>query len=137
MRPSIYTEELADEICDKLTDGLSLRQICDQAGMPDRRTVIRWQASNEGFATKCARAREEQADFMDDLILDVANRCTPETAQADRVKISAYQWRASKLKPKKYGEKVQTELTGPDGGPVQITTLERVIVRPNPINPNG
>jgi hypothetical protein len=64
-------------------------------------------ATNESFATKCARAREDQADYMDDLILEVANACTPETAQADRVRISAYQWRASKLKPKKYGDKLE------------------------------
>jgi hypothetical protein len=29
------------------------------------------------------------------------------------------QWRASKLAPKKYGDKVQQEVSGPDGGPVQ------------------
>lgn len=111
-RPSSYSEDLADSICEQLASGQSLRQICDQPGMPHRITVIRWQESNEDFATKCARAREEQADYMDDLILEVANNCTPETAQADRVKISAYQWRASKLKPKKYGDKQQVEHTG-------------------------
>jgi hypothetical protein len=40
---------------------------------------------------------------MDDLILDTANDCTAETAQADKVKIGAYQWRAGRLKPKVYG----------------------------------
>lgn len=106
-RPSIYSEELADRICDRLADGESLRKICTDDSMPHRTTVVRWQNSNEEFAAKCARAREDQADYMDDLILDVANACTNETAQADKVKISAYQWRASKLKPKKYGERVE------------------------------
>ena len=46
---------------------------------------------------------------MDDLILDTANDCTAETAQADKVKISAYQWRASKLKPKVYGDRRQDD----------------------------
>jgi hypothetical protein len=41
-----------------------------------------------------------QADLMDDLILETANACTPATAQADKVKIAAFQWRASKLMPK-------------------------------------
>jgi hypothetical protein len=50
------------------------------------------------------RAREWQADYMDDLILDTANACTPESSSADKVKISAYQWRAAKLKPKFYGD---------------------------------
>ena len=54
-----------------------------------------------------------QADLMDDKILDVADNSTTETAAADRVKISAYQWRASKLAPKKYGDKL--DLTSADG----------------------
>lgn len=46
---------------------------------------------------------------MDDLILETANASTPETAASDRVKISAYQWRASKLQPKKYGDKIEVD----------------------------
>lgn len=117
-RPSSYTEELADAILDQMMDGRSLRSICDDDDMPNRRTVIRWMEKDEAFATRCARAREMQADYMDDLILDTANSCTVEDAQAARVKISAYQWRASKLAPKRYGDKVQTEVSGPDGGPI-------------------
>jgi hypothetical protein len=120
-RPSSYTEEIADTICERLMEGRSLRSICDDDDMPNRQTVVRWQVQHEDFAAKCARARELQADYMDDLILDAANACTVEDAPAARVKISAYQWRASKLAPKKYGDKVQTEVSGPDGGPVQAT----------------
>lgn len=111
-RHTDYTEELATAICERLMNGESLRRICSDEEMPNRSTVLRWQASNEEFAAKCARAREEQAEYMDDLILDVANACTPETAPADRVRISAYQWRASKLKPKKYGDRQEVEHTG-------------------------
>ena len=60
---------------------------------------------------------------MDDKILTVANECTPETAHADKVKIAAYQWRAAKLAPKKYGEKTQQEISGPDGSPLTIGWL--------------
>lgn len=105
-RPSIYSDELANLICERLINGESLRQICRDAGMPDRSTVIRWMNTDADFASKCERAREEQADLMDDMILEVANACTNDTAHADKVKISAYQWRASKLKPKKYGDKL-------------------------------
>lgn len=119
-RPSDFSDELADEICGLLIDGLSMRKICLQDDMPDRRTVLRWMDANEDFATKCARARMLQADLMDDLILEAAEASTSETAQADRVKISAYQWRASKLAPKKYGERVTQEHTGEGGGPIAI-----------------
>lgn len=111
-RPSSYSEEIADTILERMMEGRSLRSICDDDGMPSRVTVVNWQTKHPDFLARCARARELQADYMDDLILDTANGCTGDTAQADRVKISAYQWRASKLAPKKYGEKLQTEHSG-------------------------
>lgn len=117
-RPTLYSIELADTICERLVNGDSLRQVCEDEGMPHRSSVIRWLGADEAFATKYALAREAQADTMDDLILETANACTADTAAADRVKISAYQWRASKLKPKKYGDRTQTEITGADGAPL-------------------
>ncbi|MDQ3024672.1 MAG: hypothetical protein M3R04_09885 [bacterium] len=83
-----------------------MRQVCEDEGMPHRATVLRWMGEDEAFATKCARARALQADIMDDKVLEVADACTDETATADRIKIMAYQWRASKLAPKKYGDKL-------------------------------
>ena len=59
---------------------------------------------------------------MDDYVLETANASTAETAAADRVKISAYQWRAAKLRPKKYGDLQRLEHSGPDGGPIQSET---------------
>lgn len=41
-RPSSYCTELADEICERLACGESLRTICADDGMPHRTTVIRW-----------------------------------------------------------------------------------------------
>ncbi len=119
-RPTLFTEALAELICERLMEGRSMRSICDDSDMPHRVTILRWMGKDDAFAAKCARARSLQADLMDDMILDVANACTNETALADRVKISAYQWRASKLAPKVYGEKVA--LTGATGGAIEIVT---------------
>lgn len=116
-RPSLYSPKMVEDICDRIADGESLRTICDDATMPDRRTVLRWLDAHPDFAAKYARAREAQGDAMDDKILAVADACTAETAAADRVKIMAYQWRAAKLAPKKYGDKI--EHTGPNGGPIE------------------
>lgn len=122
-RASEYTEETADEICGLLMDGLSLRRICLREEMPDRRTVLRWLEARPEFAARCARARAMQADLMDDLVLDTAESSTPETAASDRVKISAYQWRAAKLAPKKYGDRTHHEHTGANGGPIRTQEL--------------
>lgn len=126
-RPSSYTDDLADAICDRLINGESLRKICADDDMPDRSTVIRWMGIDPDFATKCARARTMQADLMDDLILDTAAACTAATAAADRVKIGAYQWRASRLAPKKYGDKLALVGGGADDTPIQTAT--EVVVR--------
>jgi hypothetical protein len=91
--------------------------------MPNRRTVLRWWEKDPDFATKCARARVLQADLMDDMIIDLINSVTPESASADRVKLAALTWRASKLAPKKYGDKLDLTHAAPDGGPVQFITI--------------
>ena len=127
-RPSDFTDELAEHICDLISDGKSLRSICeDDETLPHRITVMRWLDTNEDFATKYARAREVQGDVMDEKILAVADACTSESARADRVKIDAYKWRAAKLAPKRYGEKVVQEHTGPGGGNIQITVTKTVV----------
>lgn len=119
-RPSSFSDELAETICDLLSDGLSMVTICERDDMPHRRTVQRWLENNADFATRCAHARALQADLMDHMIQSCADRCTPESAPADRVKISAYQWRAAKLLPRVYGDKVAH--TGPDGGAILLVT---------------
>jgi hypothetical protein len=59
-RPSIFTEELAEEICAQLADGHSLLAVCRADGMPTTRTVYYWLESNEEFFHRYARAREMQ-----------------------------------------------------------------------------
>ena len=70
----------------------------------------RWLDTYPEFATRWARARELQADAMDDKILAVADETTETNAQSARVKIGAYQWRAEKLKPKVYGNRQQLDV---------------------------
>jgi hypothetical protein len=124
-RPSKYSEALADRIVDYLMEGASMVKICDLPDMPHRRTVLRWMESESDFATKCARAREMQADLMDDKISDLIDNVTPESAPADRVKLAALQWRASKLAPKKYGDRVDAKVEHSVSDPL-ATLMERI-----------
>lgn len=119
-RPTNYTPEMVDRICNELMAGKSLIKICEAEDMPHRVTVINWLGMYQDFATRYSKARESQADYMDDLILDTANASDPESAPADRVKIDAYKWRAARLQPKKYGDRVHKELSGPDGNPIKL-----------------
>ena len=89
--------------------------------LPAYRTIDEWIADDEALALRYARARESQADVMADDIVFLADSCKDHNKC--RLQIDARKWVASKLKPKKYGDKVQQELTGPDGGPMTVNIM--------------
>lgn len=124
-RPSDFTPELANAICEELATGQSLRKICARDGMPDKATVFRWLSQNPDFRDQYAHAREMQAETHADEIVDIADEA--EDANLARLRIDARKWKASKLAPKKYGERVTQEHTGPEGAPL---TLNVSFVRP-------
>ena len=113
-------EALADRIVDAMIDGNDLVAICQQPGFPDRKSVYRWAAQYPDFAARLERAREALGDLAAYEIGQIAATCTAETAAADRVKLTALQWRASRLAPRKYSERRMNELVGEGGGPVVL-----------------
>lgn len=131
-RPSSFTQEVADEICERIADGESLRTICRYENMPARATVFKWLADIKSFSDQYARAREAQADLMAEEILEIADdglndtyvddngnkRTDQEVIGRSRLRVDARKWLASKMAPKKYGDRVQQEVSGPDGGPI-------------------
>jgi hypothetical protein len=131
-RPSDYTDAIADQICDALMDGQSMRAICAAEDMPNRSTVLRWLASNDDFAAKCARARELQADTIFDDIQDVADTGNAEDVQRAKLRVSTMQWRAAKLAPKKYGDKIVQEHTGANGAALPAIQVQFVAQRGDP-----
>ena len=126
-RPSQFSQETADAICDRLGVGESLRSICRGDEMPALSTVFKWLNQQPAFADQYARAREEQAEALADEIVaiadeaDVAVKHEGEEVRLaldatgvarNRLRVDARKWAASKLKPKKYGDKIQTEHSG-------------------------
>lgn len=108
----MFTQELADTICERLSDGESLRAICSEQGMPRKATVFRWLAEDKAFCDQYARAREEQAEGLADEIVSISDGGGEDSdVQRDRLRVDARKWVASKLKPKKYGDK---QLVGSD-----------------------
>lgn len=107
--------------------------------MPCQTTVYKWLRENEAFAQQYARARDDQADAIFDEILDIADdgkndwmerhdeeggnmgwRENGEALNRSKIRIDARKWMAGKLRPKKYGDKV--DVTS-DGGPIGVTIL--------------
>ena len=105
-RPSDFTQEIADTICEHIADGRSLRAICADDDMPSKSTVCRWLARDEAFRDQYAHAREMQADSLFDDCLDIADGrramregCDPDV-QRDRLAVDTRKWMAGKLKGK-------------------------------------
>lgn len=140
-RPSGYTDKLGKEICIRLMLGESLRSICLDESMPDKATVCRWLADEEKYQSFCdqyARARSIQAEMGADEIIDIADdgsndwmernnaegecvgwQLNGENVQRSKLRVDARKWVASRLLPKKYGDRVTQEVTGKDGGPIE------------------
>jgi len=109
-RPSIYTDEMADRICDAIIEGGALYKICQQEGFPSERSVYQWLERNPEFSQKYTRARELQQDREADNIVVIADEA--EDANLARLQIDARKWRASKLAPKKYGDRLDLNHSG-------------------------
>lgn len=97
------TQELADKIVEGLAEA-NLYRLCQEDGFPSRWTVLRWMDDDAEFATRCARADKMRAQKWATKIELEAENCTENNAQSAKVKISAYQWLASK-EDAKYGDK--------------------------------
>jgi hypothetical protein len=120
-RPSKYSEELAEEICDRIAKGESVKEICadkESGWLPGESTVYRWLQENDGFRERYALAREAQADGEFDQARAIAMAATPETVQVARLQVDTIKWRAAKLAPSKYGESVK--VSGALGVTVEI-----------------
>jgi len=127
-QPAIYTSEIGEAICERLKAGHTLIAIGRDPLMPSRSTVYRWLAAHESFRDEYARARDAQADHFAEEIVDIAdsepslifkNVDGVDVASVDstavnllRLRIDARKWYASKVAPKKYGDKIETTHRG-------------------------
>jgi hypothetical protein len=129
-RPSSFTQSVADKICEEIaTSSKSLRKICEADDMPAVRTVLYWlsEGDKEGskeefkaFLHQYTRAREHQADVLADEIIEISDHTDEDhtaftgsnVVQRDKLRVEARKWAASKLKPKKYGDRIDHNIEG-------------------------
>ena len=106
-RPTDYTEEKANDICKMLANGMTLLAICQLPDMPEMTTVHRWMDNFPEFQSNYAHARKLQADAMAEMVITEA--FNSHDAPIGRLRMDALRWFASKMAPKKYGDKVEIE----------------------------
>ena len=125
-RPTKYSQEMADKICGLISNGMSLRAICNVNGMPARGTVYQWLSENIEFQDQYTRARVEQADYFAEEIVEIADSVEADSAAVAkaRLQVDARKWAASKLAPKKYGEKTELDVKSSDGSMTPTVRLD-------------
>jgi hypothetical protein len=87
--------------------------------MPNRQTILNWLNDKAEFVGQYARAREDQAEAHADRIIEIADDETID-ANHKRIMVDARKWVASKLKPKRYGDKLDLEHKGEVGLTVNV-----------------
>jgi hypothetical protein len=124
-----YTQELADKICGELAQGKSLRTVCKAESMPCVATVFSWMRKYPQFMKQYEISKAESADYLAEDTLDIADdgsndwmatndpenpgyRVNGEAIARSRLRVDTRKWIASKLKPKKYGEKLDIAHSG-------------------------
>jgi hypothetical protein len=153
-RPSVKTPEIVEEICTRLMNGETLREICRDPHLPHRATVFRWLHADKEFCDQYTIAREIQLDDLADEMLEIADDSTndwierhregaeeagwrvhSEHIQRSRLRIETRKWLLGKLAPKKYGDRVEIDSThrGHEGGLVQVEQriYRYIVVQPN------
>jgi hypothetical protein len=102
--------------------------------MPTDTRVREWVAADPQFADAYARAKAAGIDALVDESLDIVDEPPPMTAGGAtdsghvawaKSRVEYRRWLAERMAPKKYGLRTATEISGPDGGPVQIDETSR------------
>jgi hypothetical protein len=156
-RPRVLTHALKTEICERIIDGETIRQIAAEAHLPDARTIYRTLAAEDEaeFRQQYARAKEFQLYRMEDELLEIADDATNdwmekrdratgeaidwqvngEHIQRSRVRIDTRKWIMSKRAPKKYGDRIQQEIETSDGQPISFPVVR--VYSPKPEEPDA
>ena len=130
-RPSKYSPDIAQHICEQLREGVPLREICRGEGMPAWRTVYDWMGRDDALSAAIARARDIGYDAIAEECLAIAD--TPHMGQKQvmgedgnvitiedmlghrKLQVETRLKLLAKFHPSKYGDRVA--VTGVDGAP--------------------
>ena len=105
MTQTNYTRDLGDIICDRMTEGESLRAICRDVDMPSDGAVRGWAVRDvDGFGERYRAARLLLMDYWADQIVDIAD--DGDLDPRDRqIRTGVRQWIMSKVS-RSYGERI-------------------------------
>ena len=129
------TDELFDEICERMVNGESVRSICKDDHMPAISTLMKILRTNPDRTSQYALATQMRADAMFEEVLNIADdgsndymlknaedptsfALNGEHVQRSRLRVDTRKWALGRMNPKKYGEK--TFIGGVEDAPIKV-----------------
>lgn len=119
-RPTDYTPELAQEICDTIAScSKGIKRLCAQhSHWPSHETIYRWLRKYDSFSDLYARAKKDQVRALVEEILEISDDssqdtrenangdevCNSEWVARSRLRVDSRKWIAAKLVPRLYGD---------------------------------
>jgi len=116
------TPEIEERIIDGLSNGIALRVLCRQAGMPSWRAVYNWMDADADFASRVACARDLGFEALAEDILDIADstRAISDHVQLSKLRIDTRLKLLACWSPKKYGTKQDVSIGNKEGETLKI-----------------
>lgn len=116
-RPTIYSDEIADEFCRRVAGGRSTLSVCGDLDMPSDTTIYRWRQEKVDFRDKLTCARDDRLEAYADR-MDALARRVVEEVELDPQRVNAAVNAIDKA-ARLQAPKQRIEVTGKDGGPVR------------------
>lgn len=145
LRPTLpdspYRHDIAAFILPLLAQGKPLHRACRMAtaaiGTIDPPQFMMWVYADQELAKVYSQSRDIGYRLLADELLDIADqsdedtfvdehgmvRMNSEVVQRSKLRVDTRKWILAKMLPKLYGERLLTEHTGADGGPIQVAAV--------------
>lgn len=98
--PIGYSEEIGDEIFERLCEGQSLTEIGRDPTMPSLSTIFYWRRRVVAFEDAVQMGKQIQAERFCDRGTELLEAATPETAYLTQVRLAHLRWVAGVMAPK-------------------------------------
>jgi len=107
-----------DAAMHRMANGVALTKICKEPGMPEYSALMGWILEDPKLYEKYARSKQMQADYYADETVEIADDDT--NVPMARNRMDARRWHASKMNPRKYGERVTQDINA------NVTNTQRI-----------
>lgn len=120
--------KIINEICERVTNGEALRNICNEDGQISSTTFYEWLDDDEDKQERYTRAGKDRANHIFEDILDIADNQEKDVLEDKdgneyinhnvinraKIRIDARKWMLGKMDPTKYADTSKLQLEGGD-----------------------